>query len=91
MFPGGGTRASDELNLEVRKNVLRAVFKQNLGDYVMGQIESKLFQPGPYRLSAFVSYGLGLEKDDESGRTCVHIEANIRYSEYNASRLKAPW
>lgn len=84
------TRASDQLNLEVRKNVLRAVFKQNLGDYVIGQIESKLFQPGPYRVSAYVSYSLGLEMDEKTGKECVCIEANIRYSEYNASRRRAP-
>lgn len=84
------TRASDELNLEVRKNVLRAVFKQNLGDFVIGQIESKLFQPGPYRVSAYVTYGLGLERDGQTGKDCVCIETNIRYSEYNASRRKSP-
>ncbi|HTY84807.1 MAG TPA: hypothetical protein VMB19_11340 [Silvibacterium sp.] len=84
------TRASDELNLEVRKNVLRAVFKQNLGDYVIGQIESKLFQPGPYRVTAYLSYGLGLKKDEHTGTDCVCVEANIRYAEYNASRRSAP-
>jgi hypothetical protein len=84
------TRASDQLNLEVRKNVLRAVFKQNLGDYVIGQIESKLFQPGPYRVSAYLTYTVGLERDERTGRDCVCIEANIRYLEYNASRRRAP-
>lgn len=84
------TRASDQLNLEVRKNVLRAVFKQNLGDYVIGQIESKLFQPGPYRLSAYLSYSLGLKRDEHTGTDCVCVEANIRYAEYNASRRSVP-
>jgi hypothetical protein len=82
------TRASDDLNLEVRKNVLRAVFKQNLGDNVIGQIESKLFQPTPYRIATHIAYSLTLMTDGQSGKQCVRVEATLRYLEINASRRK---
>jgi len=82
------TRASDDLNLEVRKNVLRAVFKQNLDDNVIGQIESKLFQPTPYRIATHIAYSLTLMTDDKSGKQCVRVEAALRYIELNASRRK---
>jgi hypothetical protein len=79
-------RRAERLNEDVRKNVLRAVFSENLGPNVVRQIESKLFERRPYRVEANVTYSLTLGRDAR-GVTRVLIDSHIRYKVLNPSSI----
>jgi len=77
---------AERLNEDVRKNVLRAVFLENLGPNVVHQIESKLFERRPYRVEANVTYSLTLGRDSR-GVTRMLIDSHIRYKVLNPSSI----
>jgi hypothetical protein len=77
---------AERLNEDVRKNVLRAVFLENLGPNVVHQIESKLFERRPYRVEANVTYSLTLGRDAR-GVTRMLIDSHIRYKVLNPSSI----
>ena len=75
---------AEKLNEELRKNVLRAVFLENLGPNVVRQVESKLFERRPYRVEANVTYSLSLAQDAR-GNTRMLVDSHIRYKVHNPS------
>ena len=79
---------AESLNRDIRKNMLRAVFEQNLGTHVVRQIEQKLFAPTPYREEAEAHYSLTLARDGD-GTPYVVVSIDFRYTSFNPGRLPA--
>jgi hypothetical protein len=84
------SKNAESLNAEIRKNLLRSVFSQNLGENVISQIEKKLFEPAPYRLEADVIYSLAIQTEGTPERKFVKIGCHMRYTSINPSRRKIP-
>jgi hypothetical protein len=79
---------AESLNADIRKNLLRSVFAQNLGEHVIEQIEKKLFEPAPYRLEADVIYSIAKIDAAEGKPAFVTIACDMRYVSTNPSRHK---
>ena len=79
---------ADTLNRDIRKNLLRTVFEQNLGEHVVAQIEAKLFEPKPYRTEAEAVYSIEMLEGID-GKHFVRISSDLRYVAFNPSRHPA--